>query len=342
MVFIGGLGRWLLLKNFQAKRLKRLPKHHFWVSCLGSLTYFCWRKDGGKGATFFRDMEGVQRGRVSEILLQKSKFPWDYITSSSLTPEKKNRRYVIEFPFGGAASASCKLFGLGRNSFQMSQLLRNQQPGPTLHRETNLVKQKQWQRKVRCFLRSFFEELYILYLAIESMKWPTMGILMPGAPNTLSEGYLDPKHLPKYPKIHSQSRVLEHYESNNQHNEIGVQPIVTGWLMLNLCEFTVLEELFKKNEVRFQRMHEKPYPPMIHWLSGLNRSFYHRMFLLPCWSLDPHKKLVQGNGHSEIASCSFSICFQWHPRWWFSKIYFTPTFWLIAFKCNIHHFLVFG
>lgn len=25
VVFIGGLGRWLLLKNFQAKRLKRLP-----------------------------------------------------------------------------------------------------------------------------------------------------------------------------------------------------------------------------------------------------------------------------------------------------------------------------
>ena len=179
-------------KKFPGKKIETSSKHHFWVSCLGSLTYFCWRKDGGKGATFFRDMEGVQRGRVSEILLQKSKFPWDYITSSSLTPEKKNRRYVIEFPFGGAASASCKLFVLGRNSFQMSQLLQNQQPGPTVHRETNLVKQKQWQRKVRCFLRSFFEELYILHLAIESMKWPTMGILLPGAPNTLSQGYLDP------------------------------------------------------------------------------------------------------------------------------------------------------
>lgn len=128
------------------------------------------------GKDFFRD---VQRGRVSEILLQRSKFPWDYITSSSLTPEKKNREYVIVFPFGGAASASCKLFVLGRNSFQMSQLLQNQQPDPPVHRETNLVKQKQWQRKARCFLRSFFDELYILHLAIESMKWASVGILMP-------------------------------------------------------------------------------------------------------------------------------------------------------------------
>lgn len=40
VVFIGGLGRWLLLKS-PGKKIETSSKHHFWVSCLGSLTYFC-------------------------------------------------------------------------------------------------------------------------------------------------------------------------------------------------------------------------------------------------------------------------------------------------------------
>ena len=167
---------------------------------------------GGKERLFLEIWKEFKGGGFRRFCFKNLSFSE---TISHLPVEHLKRRAEdmwLNFRLGAQhlQAASCKLFGLGRNSFQMSQLLRNQQPGPTLHRETNLVKQKQWQRKVRCFLRSFFEELYILYLAIESMKWPTMGILMPGAPNTLSEGYLDPKHLPKYPKIHSQSRVLEH------------------------------------------------------------------------------------------------------------------------------------
>lgn len=135
---------------------------------------------------------------------------------------------------------------------------------------------------------------------------------MPGAPNTLSQGHLDPKNLPKYPKIHSQSQVLEHYGSNNQHNEIGVQPIVSGWLMLKVHEFTVLEELFKKSEARFQRMHGKPYAPMIHWLSALtDRSLKITGCFKRFWSLEPpQKSWSKAMGHSEIVSCSLTICFQ--------------------------------
>ena len=62
-------------KKFPGKKIETSSKASFLGFLLRISDLFLLKEGWGERSDFFRDMEGVQRGRVSEILLQKSKFP---------------------------------------------------------------------------------------------------------------------------------------------------------------------------------------------------------------------------------------------------------------------------